>query len=111
MHLISITERASVRIKEILVEQGREDASLRVYVQGGGCSGFQYGLVIDEGTGNTETDQVFEVNGVRLLVDPISIRYLQGAEIDFVPNNLDGDFSINNPSAKSTCGCGSSFKA
>src|SRR5687767_11075813 len=89
----------------------RSGAGLRVFVQGGGCSGFQYGLMIDEGDGDAEADQVFEVNGVRLLVDPISLRYLSGAEVDFVDNNMGGGFTIKNPNAKSTCGCGSSFSA
>jgi iron-sulfur cluster assembly accessory protein len=67
--------------------------------------------MIDEGDGNADADQVFEVNGVRLLVDPISLRYLSGAEVDFVDNNMGGGFTIKNPNAKSTCGCGSSFSA
>ena len=67
------------------------------------------GVTSDEGEGDTESDQVFEVNGVRLLVDPISLRYLNGAEVDFVDNNMGGGFTIKNPNAKSTCGCGSSF--
>jgi iron-sulfur cluster assembly accessory protein len=79
---------------------------LRVFVQGGGCSGFQYGLMIDEGSGDADSDKVFEVNGVRLLVDPISLRYLQNAEVDFVDNHMGGGFTIKNPNAKSTCGCG-----
>jgi iron-sulfur cluster insertion protein len=80
-----------------------------VFVQGGGCSGFQYGLMIDEGEGDTTTDAVIESNGVKLLVDPISARYLRGAEVDFVDNITGGGFTIKNPNAKSTCGCGSSF--
>jgi iron-sulfur cluster insertion protein len=86
-----------------------ENKPLRIFVQGGGCSGFQYGLMIDEGDGDASSDQTFEVNGVRLVVDPISIRYLQGAEVDFVDNVSGGGFTIKNPNAKSTCGCGSSF--
>lgn len=109
--MINVTETAASRISELLVEEGRLDAGLRVFVQGGGCSGFQYGLMIDEGEGDAESDQVFEVNGVKLLVDPISLRYLSGAEVDFVDNNMGGGFTIKNPNAKSTCGCGSSFSA
>lgn len=109
--MIHVTETAASRISELLVEEGRLDAGLRVFVQGGGCSGFQYGLMIDEGEGDPESDQVFEVNGVKLLVDPISLRYLTGAEVDFVDNNMGGGFTIKNPNAKSTCGCGSSFSA
>lgn len=109
--MINVTETAATRISELLVEEGRTGAGLRVFVQGGGCSGFQYGLMIDDGDGNAEADQVYEVNGVKLLVDPISVRYLTGAEVDFVDNNMGGGFTIKNPNAKSTCGCGSSFSA
>jgi len=109
--MINVTETAASKISELLVEEGRVGAGLRVFVQGGGCSGFQYGLMIDDGDGDAEADQVFEVNGVRLLVDPISLRYLSGAEVDFVDNNMGGGFTIKNPNAKSTCGCGSSFSA
>ncbi|HQX81664.1 MAG TPA: iron-sulfur cluster insertion protein ErpA [Vicinamibacterales bacterium] len=109
--MINVTETAATKIAELLVEEGRLGAGLRVFVQGGGCSGFQYGLMIDEGDGNADADQVFEVNGVKLLVDPISLRYLSGAEVDFVDNNMGGGFTIKNPNAKSTCGCGSSFSA
>ena len=106
-----MTEAAAEKITELLTEEHRTGAGLRVFVQGGGCSGFQYGLMIDEGEGDTEADQVFEVHGVRLLVDPISLRYLKGAEVDFVDNHMGGGFTIKNPNAKSTCGCGSSFSA
>jgi iron-sulfur cluster assembly accessory protein len=109
--MINVTETAAGKIADLLAEENKPDAGLRVFVQGGGCSGFQYGLMIDEGEGDTEVDQVFEVNGVRLLVDPISLRYLKGAEVDFVDNNMGGGFTIKNPNAKSTCGCGSSFSA
>ena len=109
--MIHVTETAAVKITELLAEENKTGAGLRVFVQGGGCSGFQYGLMIDEGEGDGSADQVFEVKGVRLLVDPISLRYLQGAEVDFVDNTMGGGFTIKNPNAKSTCGCGSSFSA
>jgi len=109
--MINVTETAAAKISELLTEEQKPGAGLRVFVQGGGCSGFQYGLMIDEGEGDTEADQVIEVHGVKLLVDPISIRYLKGAEVDFVDNNMGGGFTIKNPNAKSTCGCGSSFSA
>ena len=109
--MINVTETAAEKITELLTEEGKVGAGLRVFVQGGGCSGFQYGLMIDEGEGDPEADQVFEVHGVRLFVDPISLRYLKGAEVDFVDNNAGGGFTIKNPNAKSTCGCGSSFSA
>jgi iron-sulfur cluster assembly accessory protein len=109
--MIHVTETAAETINELLVEENKVGAGLRVFVQGGGCSGFQYGLMIDEGEGDTAADQEFTINGVRLLVDPISLRYLKGAEVDFVDNNMGGGFTIKNPNAKSTCGCGSSFSA
>lgn len=109
--MITVTETAAEKITALLAEEAKLGAGLRVFVQGGGCSGFQYGLMIDEGEGDAEADRVFEVNGVRLLVDPISMRYLKGAEVDFVDNNMGGGFTIKNPNAKSTCGCGSSFSA
>ena len=81
---------------------------LRVFVESGGCSGFQYGLMIEE-NGQGAGDQVFESHGVKLFVDPISVRYLKGAEVDFVDTVTGGGFTIKNPQATSTCGCGSSF--
>lgn len=107
--MINVTPSAAEKITELLTEENKHGAGLRVFVQGGGCSGFQYGLMIDEGEGDASTDAVVEVNGVKLLVDPISARYLTGAEVDFVDNVTGGGFTIKNPNAKSTCGCGSSF--
>ena len=107
--MINVTVAAASKISELLVEENKPAAGLRVFVQGGGCSGFQYGLMIDEGEGDASTDSVIEVNGVKLMVDPISARYLSGAEVDFVDNITGGGFTIKNPNAKSTCGCGSSF--
>ena len=107
--LITVTSAASSKISELLTEEKKSAAGLRVFVQGGGCSGFQYGLMIEEGEGDTAADKVFESNGVKLFVDPISLRYLGGAEVDFVDNLTGGGFTIKNPAAKSTCGCGSSF--
>jgi iron-sulfur cluster assembly accessory protein len=109
--MINVTETAAEKITELLHVEEKVGAGLRVFVQGGGGSGCQYGLMIDEGEGDAESDKVFEVNGVRLFVDPISLRYLKGAEVDFVDNQMGGGFTIKNPNAKSTCGCGSSFSA
>jgi iron-sulfur cluster assembly accessory protein len=109
MTTITVTPLAAERINELLAEEEKPGAALRVFVQGGGCSGFQYGLMIEEDSGTAETDQVIESNGIRLFVDPISIRYLKGAEVDFVDNMAGGGFTIRNPNAKSTCGCGQSF--
>jgi iron-sulfur cluster assembly accessory protein len=107
--MINVTPAAASKITELLTEENKLSAGLRVFVQGGGCSGFQYGLMIDEGEGDATTDSVIESHGVKLLVDPISARYLRGAEVDFVDNITGGGFTIKNPNAKSTCGCGSSF--
>ncbi len=107
--VITVTETAATKISDLMAEENKVEAGLRVFVQGGGCSGFQYGLMIEEGTGDASADQVFESNGVRLYVDPISLRYLSGAQVDFVDNLTGGGFTIKNPNAKSTCGCGSSF--
>jgi iron-sulfur cluster assembly accessory protein len=107
--MINVSETAAAKINELLAEENRSGSGLRVFVQGGGCSGFQYGLMIEEDGASPDADQVFESNGVRLYVDPISIRYLRGAEVDFVDNLSGGGFTIRNPNAKTTCGCGSSF--
>jgi len=106
---IHVTEAAASKIAQLLAEEEKAQAGLRVFVQGGGCSGFQYGLMIEESGGEAGADQVFESNGVTLFVDPISIRYLNGAEVDFVDNLMGGGFTIKNPNAKTTCGCGQSF--
>ena len=109
-NFITVTEAAASKIKELLADEGKADSGLRVFVQGGGCSGFQYGLMIEEG-GAGVGDQAFESNGVRLFVDPVSISYLKGAEVDFVDTITGGGFTIKNPNATSTCGCGQSFNA
>ncbi len=106
---ITVTSAAASKLTTLLSEEQKREAGLRVFVQGGGCSGFQYGLMIEEGVGDAESDRVFQSNGVTLFVDPISIRYLSGAEVDFVDNLMGGGFTIKNPNAKSTCGCGQSF--
>jgi iron-sulfur cluster assembly accessory protein len=106
--MIHVSEAAAGKINELLAEENKLNSGLRVFVQGGGCSGFQYGLMIEE-NGQGAGDQVYESNGVRLYVDPISIRYLQNAEVDFVDTITGGGFTIKNPNATSTCGCGQSF--
>jgi iron-sulfur cluster insertion protein len=107
--VITVTTAAAGKIRELLAEEGKTESGLRVFVQGGGCSGFQYGLMIEEGGG--VGDMQFESNGVKLFVDPVSISYLRGAEVDFVDTITGGGFTIKNPNATSTCGCGSSFSA
>src|SRR5688500_17601675 len=105
--MINVSTTAASKINELLTEEGKAGSGLRVFVQGGGCSGFQYGLMIEESGG--DADQVFESNGVRLFIDPVSISYLKGAEVDFVDTVTGGGFTSKNPSAPSTYGCGSSF--
>ncbi|OFW20334.1 MAG: hypothetical protein A3H97_20560 [Acidobacteria bacterium RIFCSPLOWO2_02_FULL_65_29] len=106
--MINVSEVAAAKINELLVEEHKDGSGLRVFVQGGGCSGFQYGLMIEE-NGQGAADEVYESHGVKLFVDPISIRYLNGAEVDFVDTVTGGGFTIKNPNATSTCGCGQSF--
>ena len=106
--MINVSETAAAKISELLTEENKAGSGLRVFVQGGGCSGFQYGLMIEE-NGQGAGDLVFESHGVKLCVDPISVRYLKGAEVDFVDTIAGGGFTIKNPTATSTCGCGQSF--
>lgn len=104
---INVSPAAAAKIIALLAEENKPESGLRVFVQGGGCSGFQYGLMIEDGPGATDT--VIESSGVKLYVDPISVRYLKGAQVDFVDNVAGGGFTIQNPNAVSTCGCGHSF--
>src|SRR5712691_8152408 len=106
--MINVSPSAASKISELLAEEQKQNSGLRVFVQGGGCSGFQYGLMIEE-NGQGSGDQVFESHGIKLFVDPISIQYLKGAEVDFVETITGGGFTIKNPNATSTCGCGQSF--
>lgn len=103
------TDSAANKVKELIVEEGNPELKLRVFVTGGGCSGFQYGFTFDEVT--NEDDTVMEKNGVTLLIDPMSFQYLVGAEIDYSEGLQGSQFVIKNPNATSTCGCGSSFSA
>jgi iron-sulfur cluster insertion protein len=101
------TDSAAAKVKELIDEEGNPALKLRVFVQGGGCSGFQYGFTFDEET--NEDDTVMEKGGVTLLVDAMSFQYLVGAEIDYKEDLQGAQFVIKNPNASSTCGCGSSF--
>src|SRR5574342_811277 len=105
--MINVSTMAASKINELLAEEGKTGSGLRVFVQGGGCSGFQYGLMIEESGG--VGDQAIESNGIRLFVDPVSVSYLKGAEVDFVDTVTGGGFTIKNPNATATCGCGQSF--
>ena len=101
------TDSAVAKVKELIDEEGNPALKLRVFVQGGGCSGFQYGFTFDEDT--NEDDTVMEKGGVTLLIDAMSFQYLVGAEIDYKEDLQGAQFVIKNPNASSTCGCGSSF--
>ena len=103
------TDNAAKKVKELIDEEGTPDLKLRVFVTGGGCSGFQYGFTFDEIT--NEDDTVMTKNGVSLLIDAMSYQYLVGAEIDYKEDLQGAQFVIKNPNAQSTCGCGSSFSA
>ena len=105
--MITITESAAVKIKDILAEENNPSLKLRVFVQGGGCAGFSYGFTLDEA--EAEDDWNIEINGVRVLVDSMSGNYLQGATIDYKEEVMGSNFTIVNPNAQTTCGCGSSF--
>ncbi len=103
------TDSAAGKVKELIEEEGNPALKLRVFVTGGGCSGFQYGFTFDEEV--NEDDTTMEKNGVTLLIDPMSFQYLVGAEIDYTEGLEGAQFVIRNPNATSTCGCGSSFSA
>lgn len=104
---ITITESSLAKIADLLVEENNPNLKLRIFVQGGGCSGFQYGFTFDEE--QNEDDFVFEDNSVTVLVDSMSYQYLVGAVIDYKEDLMGASFSIINPNAQTTCGCGSSF--
>ena len=101
------TDNAANKVTELIEEEGNPALKLRVFVTGGGCSGFQYGFTFDEEV--AEDDTTMEKNGVQLLIDPMSYQYLVGAEIDYTDGLEGSQFVIRNPNASSTCGCGSSF--
>jgi iron-sulfur cluster insertion protein len=103
------TDSAADKVKQLVEEEGNPDLKLRVFVQGGGCSGFQYGFTFDEVV--NEDDTPMTKNGVTLLIDAMSLQYLLGAEIDYKEDLQGAQFVIKNPNATSTCGCGSSFSA
>lgn len=104
---LKVTDNAVTKVKALIAEEGNEQLKLRIYVTGGGCSGFQYGFSFDENI--NEGDTAVEKAGVTFLVDPMSFQYLVGAELDYVEGLQGAQFVINNPNATTTCGCGSSF--
>ena len=107
--MVTIEQGAVDKIKSLLTEEGNQDLKLRLFVSGGGCSGFQYGFTFDES--QNEDDFVVEKDGVTLLVDAMSMQYLNGATIDYAKTLMAEQFEIKNPNATSKCGCGSSFSA
>ena len=106
--VITVTPAAVGMIRTLLEQRQIPNHALRVFVTGGGCSGMQYGMAFEEKAG--DFDRQVEVDGVRLLIDPTSLMYLEGATIDFVDSLMGGGFRIDNPNAVSTCGCGHSFR-
>ena len=104
---LQFTTAAAAKVRELIAEEGNAALKLRVYIQGGGCSGFQYGFEFDEG--QNEDDLPIVTDGVTLLVDPLSLQYLMDATVDYTESLTGAQFVIRNPNAKTTCGCGSSF--
>ena len=105
--IMSFTDDAAIRVQSLISEEGNDNLKLRVFVTGGGCSGFQYGFAFEEGV--NEDDTVIENKGARLLVDPLSYQYLAGSKIDYVEGLEGSRFVVENPMATTTCGCGASF--
>lgn len=105
--LITITGSAATKVRTLIEEEGNEALKLRVFISGGGCSGFQYGFTFDEAV--NEGDTAVEKDGVTFLIDPMSFQYLVGAEVDYTEGLQGAQFVIRNPNASTTCGCGSSF--
>lgn len=106
---ITVTSRAAAELKELMIAESRPDAKLRVWVAGGGCSGLQYGMALDDGSPE-DGDQVFETELVKVIVDPLSLQYMEGSIVDYIDDPMGGGFKVENPNATSSCGCGSSFK-
>jgi len=104
---VVFTDAAASKVSELISEEDNPNLKLRVYISGGGCSGFQYGFTFDEST--EDGDSQVENQGVTLLIDPMSVQYLMGAEIDYKEDLQGAQFIIRNPNAQTTCGCGSSF--
>ena len=104
---LNFSQAAANKVKELIEDEGNDSLMLRVFISGGGCSGFQYGFTFDEEIGDGDT--IVENEGVKLLVDPMSFQYLSGAEIDYTEGMEGAQFVIRNPNATTTCGCGSSF--
>jgi iron-sulfur cluster assembly accessory protein len=105
--MITITDTATSKIKELMNGQAAEETGLRLAVRGGGCSGFQYALAFDQ---QRDGDQIYEYNDVRVLIDPQSLPFVDGSEVDFVDGLQGAGFAVNNPNVVAACGCGQSFR-
>lgn len=105
--MMNLTPAAAEKVRELLDQEGDPALGLRIFVAGGGCSGMQYGMTLDE---TQDGDVVVELQGIRVLVDEMSAGYIQGSEVDYVDSLMGAGFTVNNPNAVSTCGCGHSFK-
>jgi iron-sulfur cluster insertion protein len=105
--MVQLTDNAAEKIKDLMIEEGNPKLSLRMFVQGGGCSGFTYGFTFDEE--QNDDDFVIEKNDIKMIIDAMSAQYLENATVDFKTEKFNQQFVISNPDAKHTCGCGSSF--
>ncbi len=105
---LTLTEAAATKASELLINSNKKNAAIRVFVKSGGCSGYSYGMAIDDN--ELEGDSIYEDKGVKIVVDPRSLPLIQGSEVDYIENLMGGGFSVNNPQATSACGCGSSFR-
>lgn len=106
--MLNISETAATRVRDLISSKDQPELCLRVYIQGGGCSGFQYGFQLDDE--HDDSDILIKHDDVRVLIDPLSMQYLEGAEIDFKDDLMGSRFVIHNPNATTTCGCGASFE-
>lgn len=106
---ITLTERALTELKDLMASQDKTNAALRVWVAGGGCSGFQYGMALDDGEPE-DGDQTFVQDGVHIRIDDLSLNYMDGSSVDYVDDPMGGGFKIDNPMAVRSCGCGNSFQ-
>ncbi|MEM6430139.1 MAG: iron-sulfur cluster insertion protein ErpA [Deinococcota bacterium] len=105
---MTVTDAAATKANELLSNSGKDNAAIRVFVKSGGCSGYSYGMAIDDR--ELDGDSIFEDKGVRIVVDKMSLPLLDGSEVDYVENMMGGGFNVNNPNATSACGCGHSFR-
>ncbi len=106
--IVSLTDAAVTKLRELTTEETNPDVGLRVYVYSGGCSGFRYGMMLEDAP--TSDDRVMHAGGIRVYVDENSVQYLEGSQIDYVDTLMGAGFTVNNPNAVSACGCGSSFR-